>query len=209
MDGRRYMPIVFMKQRWAFWEYFSFQSPAVAPQRAHWVACFREFLQKITFSAGRDSISNGADDTRRRLLLKSPCHTARVKLLLEEFPDARFIYLHREPYTVFQSAANMADSTYWFTYLNTPSSEEVNEFIIEQFKTLHKECAHLATWLPSERAYLSHAPTAISSLRPFNSLMPAVSLTGTSRRATPSRPVSCWSCRTLISKPTSSALSRR
>jgi hypothetical protein len=107
------MPIVFMKQRWAFWDYFSFQSPGVATQRKHWVACFREFLQKITFAATKDLASNGPNDTRRtRLLLKSPCHTARVKLLLQEFPDAQFIYLHREPYTVFQSAANMADSTY-------------------------------------------------------------------------------------------------
>jgi hypothetical protein len=24
--------------------------------------------------------------------------------------------------------------------MNTPTSEDVNEFIIEQFKTLHKEC---------------------------------------------------------------------
>lgn len=42
-------------------------------------------------------------------------------------------------YTVFQSAANMADSTYWFTYLNTPDAADVNDFIIEQFKTLHQE----------------------------------------------------------------------
>jgi hypothetical protein len=33
----------------------------------------------------------------------------------------------------------MADSTYWFTYLNTPDATAVNDFIIEQFKTLHEE----------------------------------------------------------------------
>ena len=37
----------------------------------------------------------------------------------------------------------MADSTYWFTYLNTPNAMDVNDFIIEQFKTLHNEYALL------------------------------------------------------------------
>jgi len=46
----------------------------------------------------------------------------------------------RHRYTVFKSAANMADSTYWYTYLSTPSDEDVNDFILEQFKTLHEEC---------------------------------------------------------------------
>ena len=44
------------------------------------------FLKKIQFAAG------GA---HRRLLLKSPVHTARVKLLREMFPKAAFMVVHR------------------------------------------------------------------------------------------------------------------
>jgi hypothetical protein len=31
------------------------------------------------------------------LLIKSPVHTARVRLLLKLFPKAKFIYIHRHP----------------------------------------------------------------------------------------------------------------
>lgn len=36
-------------------------------------------------------------------LSKNPPHTGRVKTLLEMFPNAKFIYLKRNPYTVFES----------------------------------------------------------------------------------------------------------
>lgn len=44
---------------------------------------------------------------RKPLVLKSPPHTARIRLLLELFPDARFIHIHRHPYAVFQSAQHL------------------------------------------------------------------------------------------------------
>jgi hypothetical protein len=37
------------------------------------------------------------------LILKSPPHTARIRLLLSLFPDARFVHIHRNPYIVFSS----------------------------------------------------------------------------------------------------------
>ena len=43
----------------------------------------------------------------KRLLLKSPVHTARVRILKRLFPDAQFVYIHRNPYDVFRSAAHM------------------------------------------------------------------------------------------------------
>ncbi len=41
---------------------------------------------------------------RRPLILKSPPHTARLRLLLNIFPNAKFIHVHRNPYEVFQSS---------------------------------------------------------------------------------------------------------
>ncbi len=43
----------------------------------------------------------------KRLLLKNPPNTGRVSLLLELFPNARFIYLNREPAEVFHSTIRM------------------------------------------------------------------------------------------------------
>jgi omega-hydroxy-beta-dihydromenaquinone-9 sulfotransferase len=46
----------------------------------------------------------------RRLVLKSPPHTARVPELLKLFPDAKFVHIVRDPYVVFASTVNLWNS---------------------------------------------------------------------------------------------------
>src|SRR5581483_11720823 len=45
--------------------------------------------------------------TGRPLILKSPPHTARIRLLLKLFPDARFVHIRRDPYAVFRSTIGL------------------------------------------------------------------------------------------------------
>lgn len=42
-----------------------------------------------------------------RVILKSPPHTARIKTLLEHFPDARFIHISRDPVKLFPSTVRL------------------------------------------------------------------------------------------------------
>lgn len=72
-----------------------------------------------------------------RAVVKSPVHTCRVSLLLELFPDAQFVYIHRDPYEVFASSAHMADTYYWYTTLQRPDEGAMADFIFEQFRLLH------------------------------------------------------------------------
>lgn len=57
---------------------------------------------------------------RRRLLFKNPSSTARLALLKEVFPGAKFVYIHRNPYEVFCSSLNryprMMAAFAWETY---------------------------------------------------------------------------------------------
>ena len=39
----------------------------------------------------------------KRILLKSPSNTGRVKEILDLYPDACFIHIHRDPFEVYQS----------------------------------------------------------------------------------------------------------
>lgn len=43
----------------------------------------------------------------RRVVLKSPPHTGRVRVLAELFPEAKFIHITRDPYVVFPSTVNL------------------------------------------------------------------------------------------------------
>jgi hypothetical protein len=56
-----------------------------------WKAALLTLLRKLTLKYGKP------------LVLKSPAHTARIKLLLEVFPGAKFVHIRRDPYAVFRS----------------------------------------------------------------------------------------------------------
>lgn len=61
-----------------------------------WRAGLLFFLKKLTWKHGKP------------LILKSPPHTCRIRLLLSLFPGAKFVHIHRNPYTVFQSSMHLA-----------------------------------------------------------------------------------------------------
>lgn len=43
----------------------------------------------------------------KRIMMKSPIHTFHIPTLLEMFPDARFLYIYRNPYNVFRSSCHL------------------------------------------------------------------------------------------------------
>jgi hypothetical protein len=59
-------------------------------------AKYRRILQVATLSAGG-----------RRLVLKNPVNTARIRLLRELFPGAKFVHIVRCPYQVFASTVHL------------------------------------------------------------------------------------------------------
>ncbi len=53
--------------------------------------CLINFIKKLTYKYDH------------QLVFKTLLHTARIKLILEIFPNAKFINIVRNPYDVFQS----------------------------------------------------------------------------------------------------------
>lgn len=90
-----------------------------------WMDSFQWFLKKLTLKTGKP------------LVLKSPPHTARIRLLLEMFPDAKFIHIHRHPYQVFQSCRHYYDTATWYSYLQRPDLEAIDRRIIERYSVMH------------------------------------------------------------------------
>lgn len=74
---------------------------------------------------------------QRPLVLKSPPHTARIRILLELFPDARFIHIHRHPHDVFRSTRHQRNTAFWYYYMQRPDRAAIDNLIISRYRALY------------------------------------------------------------------------
>jgi hypothetical protein len=108
---------------------------------AGWKNALVHFLKKLTWKY------------RRPLVLKSPPHTCRIKLLLHLFPDARFIHIHRNPYTVFQSTSHwLRKSGPWFQ-LQRPDLRHLGERVLRIYRMMYDVFFEERALIPKERFY--------------------------------------------------------
>ncbi len=99
---------------------------ALAPaEREKWKEALRWFLQRLTLQ------------DPRRIVLKSPPHTARVATLLEMFPDAQFIHIVRDPYEVYSSTDRLWHSLYQVQGLHVPRFEGLHEYILDSLDRMY------------------------------------------------------------------------
>jgi omega-hydroxy-beta-dihydromenaquinone-9 sulfotransferase len=65
----------------------------------------------------------------QRIVLKSPAHTARVRTLLEMFPNARFVHIVRDPVVLFASTVNLWKRLYRDHGLQMPTFAGLEEYV--------------------------------------------------------------------------------
>jgi hypothetical protein len=97
------------------------------PQREidEWKRSYDFLLRQTTHRMGQ-----------RPLLLKNPPNTARLRHLLDLYPDARVIYLHRAPYDVYLSTLRMREKVCNLMKLHDVSAEESSEHILDTYPRL-------------------------------------------------------------------------
>ena len=71
-----------------------------------------------------------------QFLSKNPPHTGRVKELVKMFPNAKFIYLIRNPYTVFESTRSFFTNTIKPLQLQEISAKELQDNILSVYAKL-------------------------------------------------------------------------
>ena len=74
----------------------------------------------------------------RAYLSKNPPHTGRVRTLVEMFPNAKFIYLMRNPYTVFESTRSFFTNTIKPLELQHISDEEMERNVLLTYTKLYR-----------------------------------------------------------------------
>ncbi len=93
---------------------------------ASWKRAYAHYLRQITFK------------DPRRLILKSPPHSCRIKVLLELFPDARFVHIVRDPYVIFPSTVNLWKTLYQTHGLQRPTFDGLEEDVFNTFTHLYE-----------------------------------------------------------------------
>ncbi len=96
--------------------------------RFYWKSEYTRLLKMITLK-----------NKGRQLVLKSPPNTDRIKYLLEIFPEAKFIYIYRNPYHVFYSMRNLWNRAIRKFCLQRISNEQVEEIVFREYAHLMEQ----------------------------------------------------------------------
>lgn len=94
------------------------------------IECFNEELMKVV----KIALWNTGGT---QFLSKNPPHTGRIRELLKLFPNAKFIYLMRNPYTVFESTRSFFTNTIQPLKLQDISEEEIVNNILLTYTKLY------------------------------------------------------------------------
>ncbi|MCX6274849.1 MAG: sulfotransferase, partial [Bacteroidetes bacterium] len=94
----------------------------------NWKKNFDHFLRKLTFANGD-----------KKLLLKSPANTARVKEILSLYPAAKFIHIYRNPYDVFQSHLHLFKKLLPMLSFQEISDAELEEIVFSTYILIYEK----------------------------------------------------------------------
>lgn len=101
---------------------------ATEQERAAWKEALHLFAKKLLLKKGR----------KATVLFKAPTNTAKIPLLLDVFPDARFIHIYRNPYRVFQSTVKMEEKSVPFCRFQPMPSEGLEKYIIWRYQEMYR-----------------------------------------------------------------------
>ena len=92
-----------------------------------WKAGLEWFLKRVTLRSPK------------RIILKSPPHTGRIKTLLELFPDARFVHIVRDPYAAVRlDGQAVEDALQVSRRLQEPTHEGLEEYVFSCFEQMYE-----------------------------------------------------------------------
>jgi len=111
-------------------------------ERQHWRWAMDWFMRRLNLK------TPGA-----RIVVKSPAHTARVKTLLDLYPDARFVHIVRDPHVVIPSAIRtwmrMTDAV----SLQIRRDRPLDDHIFDMFERMYESFERDRALIPEANFY--------------------------------------------------------
>lgn len=105
----------------------------------NWKRTFLYFLKKTAIHQGH-----------KQLLLRNPVYTARIPLLKELIPDAKFIHIYRNPFRVFPSMKNYYKKLFPALALQDYRHVEVEQMVLKIYSQLMGRYSETALALPPQ-----------------------------------------------------------
>jgi len=141
MSNASMMNGFYFPKRWLFYlrKYALFENGSEADV-ATWKRHFLYFLKKLTVKHGN-----------KRLLIKSPGNTSRIKQILELFPEAQFIHIHRNPYEVYVSFERLFEKLIPVVGLQQVSREDVSLCVLECYKGMMGKYLEYRALIPEKQ----------------------------------------------------------
>ena len=120
---------------------YAFEDGLTPEQRQRWCDTHSYLLKKISyFRKGK------------RILFKSPDNTAKLGMLHNLYPDAKFVHIYRDPYKVLLSTIHMfEEGIQAMTFEKVPSHELVVDMAIRFYKRIYTQYLKDMARVPKEQ----------------------------------------------------------
>lgn len=97
-----------------------------AKDLSRWQDAMRQFIRTQTYLKGKP------------LVLKSPPHTGRIRVLAEMFPGAKFIHLVRDPYSLYASTRRLWYALEQVQGFQFPKFKQLDEYVFSAFDRMYR-----------------------------------------------------------------------
>ncbi|MBK8832700.1 MAG: sulfotransferase [Saprospiraceae bacterium] len=87
---------------------------------------------------------------RQQFISKFPPNTGAIRHLLDMFPQAKFVYIYRNPILVFQSTVNFFETTHEALMLQPYSKAEFEEMVFELYEMIIQDYERLKSLIPAQ-----------------------------------------------------------
>lgn len=84
------------------------------------------------------------------LIIKNPVNTARIDKLLKLYPDAKFLYIYRNPITVYYSTKRFFQQLYPTLWLHEVNNEFIEQMILNVYELIMEDYLKLKHLIPVE-----------------------------------------------------------
>jgi len=105
----------------------------------NWYSSYDQLLKKALI-----------DGKGERIIVKNPVNTARIKQLLKLYPDAKFLYIYRNPITVFHSTRRFFQQLYPTLWLHKVDNPFIDEMIFDVYNRLMNDYLEQKSLIPAE-----------------------------------------------------------